>query len=79
MLCVSSKSKISKEVRRLFESEYGPVQIKVFNDIHDRYLFVDEDCYLLGTSLNYMGKSMFSIIKLEDKQAIKMVIDKIKN
>ena len=79
MLCVSSKSKISKEVRRLFEHEHGPVHIKVFNDIHDRYLFVDEDCYLLGTSLNYMGKSMFSIIKLEDKQAIKMVIDKIRN
>lgn len=79
MLCISSKSKISKEVRRLFESEYGPVHIKVFNDIYDRYLFVDEDCYLLGTSLNYMGKGMFSIIKFEDKQAIKMIIDKIKN
>ena len=69
IICNNSSSKLTVEEINQFESQYGKIIIKQFNDIHDRFLIIDnEKCYSLGTSLNYAGKKMFAINKIEDKE-----------
>ena len=36
------------------------------NIFHDRYIIVDDLIYILGTSINSIGKKRFSIIKIEN-------------
>ncbi len=70
---------LDKEVE-IFEIQYGLINIKMVDDIHDRYLIIDNDiCYSLGTSLNYAGKKLFTINKIEDKDTIAFIINKVNN
>ncbi len=76
----SDKTLIPADEMTIFESQYGKITITIKNDIHDRFLIIDEnECYSLGTSLNHMGKKLFSIIKLEDKKTIKALLDRLQN
>lgn len=71
-------SKLKNEELELFESQYGQINIKEIDDIHDRYLIVDNDvCYALGASLNYVGKKLFTINKVEDKDTIEFIVNKV--
>ena len=73
-------SKLKDEEVDLFESQYGLITIKTMDDIHDRYLIIDNDiCYSLGASLNYAGKKLFTINKVEDKDTIGFLLGKISN
>ena len=76
----SNKTSISEDVKAIFESQYGKINIYIRNDIHDRFLIVDrEECYSLGTSLNHMGKKLFSIIQIEDKRIINALLNSLEN
>ena len=71
-------SKLKDEEVELFKTQYGKLNIKTIDDIHDRYLIIDKDvCYSLGTSLNYAGKKLFTINKIEDKETIRFIINKV--
>ena len=77
-ICSSRLSKLEKEEIEKFESQYGKINIKQLDDNHDRYLIIDnEECYQLGASLNYAGKKMFDIIKIENKEIIDFLLKKI--
>ena len=42
------------------------------------FLIIDsEECCQLGSSLNYAGKKMFDIIKIENKEVIDFLLKKI--
>ena len=56
-------NRISKEIINRFEKEYGPIVIKVDKTYHDRFLIVDSEIYLMGTSLNSIGHKTSSVIK----------------
>ena len=72
------RSKLKDEEVELFKTQYGQLNIKAIDDIHDRYLIIDNDvCYSLGTSLNYAGKKLFTINKIEDKDTIRFIINKV--
>ena len=72
------RSKLKTEEVKLFELQYGLIHVKTVDDIHDGYLILDDDvCYALGTSLNCAGKKLFTINKIEDKDTIKFIIDKL--
>lgn len=74
-ICISSKSKIKQEDVDLFKKQFGEINIKTNDSIHDRFLILDANvCYSLGTSLNYMGKRIFSILKVESKCIIDALI-----
>lgn len=45
-------------------SQYQPIDIKVFKDSHDRFLIIDNDVYHIGASLKDLGKKMFAFSKL---------------
>ena len=71
-------AKLKKEEVDLFKAQYGSIIIKAINDIHDRYLIIDNDiCYSLGTSLNYAGKKLFTVNKVEDKDTIEFIVNKV--
>lgn len=76
IIVTSNPSKIEREELNKFESQYGEIVIKELDDNHDRYLIIDKnECYNLGASLNYMGKKSFSIIKNDDTNIIKELLE----
>lgn len=56
-------NRISKEILNRFEKEYGPIVIKEDKTYHDRFLIIDNEVYLIGTSLNSIGYKTSSVIK----------------
>ncbi|MCR5036673.1 MAG: ORF6N domain-containing protein [Bacteroidales bacterium] len=46
-------------------TQYQPIDIKVFKDSHDRFLIIDDDVYHIGASLKDLGKKMFAFSKME--------------
>lgn len=49
-----------------YNSQYHPIKIKVLKNVHDRFLIInDAECYLIGASLNDVGKKLFGFSKLE--------------
>ena len=56
-------NRISKEIINRFEKEYGPIVIKEDKTYHDRFLIIDNEIYLIGTSLNSIGHKTSSVIK----------------
>ena len=45
--------------------QYAPITfVQLPHAVHDRYLIVDEDVWLLGTSLKDMGRSLCTVIKV---------------
>lgn len=52
-----------------FNSQYQPVEVKIFKDSHDRFIIIDnEDVYHFGASLKDIGKKWFAFSKF-DKSA----------
>ena len=56
-------NRISKEIINRFEKEYGSIAIKEDKTYHDRFLIIDNEVYLMGTSLNSIGHKTSSVIK----------------
>lgn len=55
-------NRISSEVLTKFVKQYGNISIKEDKSFHDRFLFIDDDVYIIGASLNSLGRST-SVIK----------------
>ena len=49
---------------RKHNSQYPPVNVMTVQNIHDRFLIVDEDLYHIGASLKDLGKKLFALSKL---------------
>ena len=45
-------------------SQYPPINIKVLNKFHDRFLIIDDDLYHIGASFKDLGKSVFAFSKM---------------
>lgn len=45
-------------------TQYQPIDIKVFKNSHDRFLIIDDEVYHIGASLKDLGKKMFAFSKL---------------
>ena len=49
-----------------YNAQYPKIEIKIFNDAHDRFMILDEkEMYLIGASLKDLGKKWFAFSKLE--------------
>ena len=63
-------SKLKNEEVHLFETQKGKIYLIDKQTLHDRFLIIDKkDCYMLGSSLNYAGKSFLAITKLNTENA----------
>lgn len=75
---MSSKTKLSKNDIKCFNRSYGNLQIRIDDRYHDRYILIDRSvCYHLGSSINYLGKRLSQITKIEDDDVIKLLKDRI--
>lgn len=64
-------SKLQQKEINAFSAQYGPISVKTMKKIHDRFLILDDETsYSLGTSLNHVGKKLFSIHKIEDADMV---------
>ena len=70
LVVTSSLSKLSKEDVNAFIKQYGAITSIHNDDLHDRYLFIDDKAYHLGTSINYLGKRISQIDELKDTRTI---------
>ena len=41
-------------------AQYAPIEIKMFNKSHDRFLLIDDEVYHIGASLKDLGKKWFA-------------------
>ncbi len=48
-------------------AQYKPIELKTANDVHDRFLLIDDDVYHIGASLKDLGKKLFAFSKFETK------------
>ena len=73
-------TKISKQLALdidKFNTQYEPVEVKIFNNAHDRFLILDKkDVYHFGASLKDLGKKWFAFSKMNISSV--KVLDKLK-
>lgn len=68
LLITSDNHKLSQIDIDMFNKEYKGLSAKIDNRHHDRYLIVDDYLfYHLGSSINYLGKKLSQITKIEDE------------
>ena len=80
VVCLSSKARLSDYDVEQFKKQYGDIQIIYCDTFHDRFLIIDDnECYVLGTSLNYMGNKTFGVNKVEDQMVIKGILKRIED
>ncbi len=58
--------RISGAVLKRFIKQYGEIKIIEYKYVHDRFLLIDDDVYMLGTSLNSIGNKTSVVIKVQD-------------
>ena len=72
------KSKLTKTDINKFNSEYPLLQIKYTNIFHDRFIIIDDkELYHLGASLKDLGKKVFGVSKIEDKEYLENLKERI--
>ena len=72
-----NKSKLTKTDINKFNSEYPLLKIKYTNFFHDRFIIINnKELYHLGASLKNLGKKVFAISKIEDKEYLKNLIER---
>ena len=77
-ICKSIHSKLTNQAIKSFVIQYGEVSILNDDTFHDRFMIIDnEEAYSLGASLNYAGKKTFAVLKIEDKEIINSLIERV--
>ena len=59
---------ISKELKldlKRHNTQYAPIQIKIFKKAHDRFLIIDDTVYHIGASFKDLGKKLFAFSRME--------------
>ncbi len=52
-----------------YNAQYQPVAVNVCQNVHDRFLIIDDMVYLFGASLKDAGKKLFAYIKMQETSA----------
>ena len=70
----SSKARLSNQDVNDFNNQYKNCSTFINEKFHDRFLIIDDEkLYHLGASLNYSGKKIFAITKIEDKEILELI------
>lgn len=74
----SSKAKLSNRDITCFNTQYGNCNTFINDKFHDKFLIIDDsEIYHLGSSLNYAGKRIFAITKMEDVEILKTIKERL--
>ena len=67
-IITSNKSKLSQPDLNAFKRQYNKIiNLVIDNDFHDRYLYVDDKIFHLGSSINYVGNKISQIDEVIDE------------
>ena len=78
-LCCSSRSTLSQSDIDSFIKQYGQLIVVKNDAFHDRFIIIDnKELYHIGASLNYVGKRVFAITKMDGDGFIDLLVNKIK-
>ena len=61
----SDKNRHIKEDLKRHNSQYPPIEVKYYQNVHDRFLIIDDAVYLVGGSFKDLGKKLVGFAKME--------------
>ena len=71
-------NKYNNEDYNKYEKQYNNVNLIINNTFHDRFIIIDRNIlYHCGASFKDLGKQCFEISKIEDKDILYKLIDKV--
>ena len=78
VIATAGKGSLSEKDIVKFNAQYPKLSIKTITDFHDRFLIIDkEEVYHIGASIKDAGKKSFGITKIEDKDLVKSLVNKV--
>ena len=77
VILITSSHCLTKLDVNKFNSQYPNLKIKYSNIFHDRFIIIDNTLYHVGASLKDLGKKCFGINKIEDKEILDKILEKI--
>ena len=78
VIATSGKGSVSAKDIAKFNAQYPKLSVKITMDFHDRFLILDKsEVYHIGASIKDAGKKSFGITKIEDKDLVKSLINKV--
>ena len=79
VIATAGKGSLSEKDIVKFNAQYPKLSIKTTTDFHDRFLIIDkEEVYHIGASIKDAGKKSFGITKIEDKDLVKGLVNKVR-
>ena len=79
IVATAGKGSLSTKDITKFNAQYSKLLVKTTTDFHDRFLIIDKtEVYHIGASIKDAGKKSFGITKIEDKDLIKNLINKVR-
>ena len=78
-IATAGKGNLSTKDINKFNAQYPKLSVKTTTDFHDRFLIIDStEVYHIGASIKDAGKKSFGITKIEDKDLIQSLINKVR-
>ena len=75
----SGKGNLTTKDINKFNAQYEELTVKINTDFHDRFLIIDRvEVYHIGASIKDAGKKSFGITKIEDKDLVKSLVNKVR-
>ena len=79
VIVTAGKGSLSAKDITKFNTQYPKLSVKTTKDFHDRFLIIDKtEVYHIGASIKDAGKKSFGITKIEDKDLIKNLVNKVR-
>lgn len=79
IIATAGKGKLSTKDINKFNAQYPKLSVKTITNFHDRFLIIDKaEVYHIGASIKDAGKKSFGITKIEDKDLIQSLINKVR-
>ncbi len=79
VIITAGKGSLSTKDITKFNAQYPKLTVKTTTDFHDRFLIIDKaEVYHIGASIKDAGKKSFGITKIEDKDLVKSLVNKVR-
>ena len=79
VITTAGKGSLSTKDITKFNAQYPKLSVKTNTDFHDRFLIVDKtEVYHIGASIKDAGKKSFGITRIEDKDLIMSLANKVR-
>ena len=78
IIATAGKGNLSSKDINNFNSQYPKLSVKTNKDFHDRFLIIDKtEVYHIGASIKDAGKKSFGITKIEEKDVLISILNKV--